>query len=278
MSDIRTIVRTTRKYNFHSHTQFCDGHAPMEEFVVAARKAGIIHYGFSPHSPFQYASPCNMADESVVQYLEEVDRLKKCYADMYLYASMEIDYASSDFGPHIDRFQQLPLDYRIGSVHFVPTQDGRYVDCDGSPERFMRYLKEHFCGDLRYVVEKYYEQLLRMIEKGGFDILAHFDKIGFNASHVDPEIEHYSWYEALIDDVITNAAAAGLIAEVNTKHYEKYNRFYPEMKLWLPKLIASGVDIAVNSDAHWPDKIESGRDEAFDELKKSGARIPDHND
>lgn len=275
MTDIKAVVRSTRKYNFHSHTRFCDGHAPMDEFVDAARTAGLKHYGFSPHSPFPHPSPCNMADEAVRPYIAEVDRLKNIAPDLHLYASMEIDYISPDFGPHIDRFQCIPLDYRIGSVHFVRTQDGRYVDCDGSPERFVSYLREHFQSDLRYVVEKYYEQVLMMIERGGFDILAHFDKIGFNASHADSEIEHYSWYEALIDDVIGRAASSGLVVEVNTKHYDKSKRFYPNLTLWLPKLIDAKVDIAVNSDAHWPDKIEAGRNEAFDELKKSGADVPD---
>ena len=35
---------------------------------------------------------------------------------------MEIDYLNDDWGPANDYFQSLPLDYRIGSVHFIPTR------------------------------------------------------------------------------------------------------------------------------------------------------------
>ena len=57
---------------------------------------------------------------------------------------MEIDFVSRDFGPHIDYFQRLPLDFRLGSVHFVPTQDGVWLDCDGRFERFAGYLRDGF--------------------------------------------------------------------------------------------------------------------------------------
>ena len=38
MIDFKKIIKNSRLYNFHSHTQFCDGHAPMEEFVEEAVK------------------------------------------------------------------------------------------------------------------------------------------------------------------------------------------------------------------------------------------------
>ena len=69
---------------------------------------------------------------------------------------MEIDYLNDDWGPANDYFQSLPLDYRIGSVHFIPTRGGDFVDIDGSPDRFVVNLRERFGGDLRYVVETFF--------------------------------------------------------------------------------------------------------------------------
>ena len=175
---------------------------------------------------------------------------------------MEIDFISPDFGPHIDYFQKLPLDYRIGSVHFVPTREGVPVDCDGRYERFAGYLKEVFHGDLRYVVEKYFEQVLVMLERGGFEMLGHLDKIAGNASQADPEIESQGWYEALIDDVISHAVGSGVVVEINTKAYEEKKRFFPAERWW-HKLISAGVPLAINSDAHYRDRIGSGRSQAL---------------
>lgn len=38
--------------NYHSHCDFCDGHAPMELFVREAVKEGFSSYGISSHAPF----------------------------------------------------------------------------------------------------------------------------------------------------------------------------------------------------------------------------------
>lgn len=270
MSLITDITVSTDRYNLHSHTQFCDGHAPMEEMARAAAGCGMLHYGFSPHSPIILDSPCNMRSEDVSAYVEEIDRLRSLPEELpQMYAAMEVDFVSADFGPHIDLFQRMPLDYRIGSVHFVPNQDGIPVDCDGSSERFLRYLKDAFGGDLRYVVEKYFEQVLTMLERGGFDMLGHFDKIVQNAVVADPEIEDYGWYEALIDDVVSHAASSGVVVEVNTKYINDKGRFFPHERWW-KKLKDAAVPIAVNSDAHWPDKIEEGRAVALEGLRKLG--------
>lgn len=234
----------------------------MEEMAAAAFAEGFALWGFSPHSPICIDSPCNMSLDDMPAYLDECRRLRSLYdGRMRVLAGLEIDYLGPGFGPHIDYFRRLPLDYRIGSVHFVPTQEGTPMDCDGSAERFARYLHENFRDDLRYVVETYFRQVLAMIERGGFDVLGHFDKIAGNASAVDPGIEENPWYEALVDDVIRSARDAGLVVEINTKAIHDRGRFYPAQRWW-SRLKEAGVRVAFSSDAHWPDKVNLGRDEA----------------
>lgn len=41
-------LRDDIPYNLHSHTQFCDGRASMEEMAAAAMAEGFSHWGFSP--------------------------------------------------------------------------------------------------------------------------------------------------------------------------------------------------------------------------------------
>lgn len=267
ISELTGIIRNTDRYNFHSHTEFCDGRASMAAMAEAAAEKGFEVWGISPHSPICLDSPCNMTKEDMAAYLGKASRLKEEYeGEMKILTSLEIDYISRDFGPHIDYFQKLPLDYRLASVHFVPNQNGVWLDCDGRFERFARYLKEGYDGDLRYVVEKYFEQVIRMLELGGFEILGHFDKIAGNAAIADPQIEDNSWYEALVDNVISQAQSNGVIVEINTKSYPDKNRFFPAVRWW-EKLLEAGVPLAVNSDAHYPEKTDTGRAEAFAALK-----------
>ncbi|MDE5869231.1 MAG: histidinol-phosphatase [Muribaculaceae bacterium] len=273
----------TEIYNYHSHTQYCDGRAPMVDMAAAALEEGMEIWGFSPHSPVTVESKCNMSREDVPLYIDEAARIKEKYTGrMKILTGMEIDFLSPDFGPHIDYFQNLPLDYMIGSVHFVPNQDGIPLDCDGRFERFSSYLKDGYDGDLRYVVEKYFEQVLIMIERGGFDILGHLDKIAGNATLADPSLEDQGWYNALVDDVIRNAKDKELIIEINTKSFLDKHRFFPSRRYW-PLLIDRSKgetpeallhkNILFNSDTHYPEKVNLGRMEAIDIFKQNVAYL-----
>lgn len=266
--ELKKLINNTDKYNFHSHTEYCDGKAGLDDIVAAAYRSGFEIWGVTPHSPLCIDSSCNMKKEDVKSYLEHVDRLKFEYAEkMQIFAGMEVDFMSRDFGPHIDYFQKLSLDYKIGSVHFVPNQDGVWLDCDGSSDRFARYLKDGYAGDLRYVVEKYFEQVLTMIEFGGFEILGHFDKIIGNAYCVDSTLEDQRWYVALIEDVVRFSKENDLIIEINTKAIEKKNRFFPAERWW-QMLKNANLTIAVNSDCHHPELTDIGRQEALEKLSK----------
>lgn len=261
-ADIIDITKSTDRYNFHSHTQFCDGRVTMEEMTVAAIGAGMTHWGFSPHSPIPFDSPCNMSESDVAAYLDEVTRLKGEYGDrINLYASMEIDYLGDQWGAANPYFRSLPLDYRIGSVHFISSAEG-YVDVDGSFESFKGKMARYFDNDIRHVVELFYRQSMAMVEAGGFDIIGHLDKIGHNASLFQPGIEDERWYARLVNDLIDLVIQKGLIAEINTKAYESADRFFPARRHW-KRLTDAGVALVINSDAHYPDRINLGRDAAI---------------
>lgn len=259
--DFRKISQSTTRYNFHSHTQFCDGRATMEQFAAAAVKAGMRHYGFSPHSPIPFESPCNMSREDVPAFLSEVERLRAAYGPVRFYAGMEIDYLGPEWGPAHPYFKSLPLDYRIGSVHFIPAKNdpGRFIDIDGNPERFMRYMHEHFDDDIEYVVTEFYKRSMDMLHAGGFDILGHLDKIGANASAYRPGIEREGWYRDLLHAYVNEITSRhGIAVEINTKSLHKTGRLFPNETV-IAALIRARVPILVNSDAHYPDLIDAGR-------------------
>jgi histidinol-phosphatase (PHP family) len=262
MLNFEALLNNETLYNFHSHTQFCDGRATMRDFAKAAVDAGFAHYGFSPHSPIPLPSSCNMEREKVAEYLAEVDYIKHHFGPTKFYASMEIDYLNDDWGPAIDYFQQLPLDYRIGSVHFIRSQHGEYVDIDGRYENFARKMTDYFQDDLRYVVETFYAQSIAMVRTGGFDILGHFDKIGQNAGYHSHNVEQQPWYEECVQALITEIIRSGVTIEINTKALAQHGRIFPNER-YMPQLLKANVPIIVNSDAHYPDLINAGRQQTL---------------
>lgn len=278
MIDLRKIISTTRNYNFHSHTQFCDGREPMARMAAQAVADGFEHYGFTPHSPVpeSVVTSCNMSAARVPEYFAEFERLRKLHEDeISLYLSMEIDYLGHDWGAHISYFQNLPLDYRLSSVHFIPTPDGEEIDVDGRPASFIAKMERYFDGDIRYVVDTFYARTLEMIGHGGFDIIGHFDKIGFNASSFRPGIENEAWYRRHIDDVIDALRATDIIVEVNTKAWLPNPGSTPEQEAahqprlfpspaTIKRLIQAGLPLAVNSDAHYLHRLRAGRTPAFE--------------
>lgn len=253
--------------NLHSHTQFCDGRSSMQELLEAPRAVGFKTWGFSPHGPIGFDSPCNMEEEDIAQYLEEIERLRKLYPDMEILAGMEVDYIDRTNGPAQIKERLHGLDYIIGSVHFIPNQKGEYIDIDGSPQRFARNLHERFNDDLNYVVRTFWQQSLDMIKCGGFDIIGHLDKIACNASSVRPDIEDSADYQDAVNATIRAAIDAGLAIEINTKHYKRFGRFFPHQRYW-KTILDSGIDMPINSDTHHVEGILTGVEEARKILKE----------
>lgn len=272
MKDFAALLGDCTAYNFHSHTQYCDGHADIAAFAEAAASAGMRHYGFSPHSPIPFASPCNMDAGDVPAFFADVDAAQARLPQVRFYRAMEVDYLGPQWGPSSQYFGDLGLDYMIGSVHFVPAKDDRtlYIDIDGSPERFMRNMHEHFGGDIEYVVRMFYDHSAEMLARGGFDILGHLDKVEQNGVVFDPGLVQHGWYLDTIGVFIGELAASGITAEVNTKALSRLGRLFPHER-WLPRIVAAGIPLVVNSDAHDPQLINAGRQyalELIDRLKK----------
>ncbi len=272
MIDLLSVTGPERAYTFHSHTQYCDGHATATEMAREAVRQGFRFYGFSPHSPIPIPSPCNMSAESVDAYLAEVDAIRQEFSasGCRFFAGMEVDYLGEEWGPSHQYFRSLPLDYTIGSVHFIPDQEGNYVDIDGRFESFREKMRVHFHDDIDYVVRTFFSQSVAMVEKGGFDILGHFDKVGQNASYYRPGIEDSPLYKRLVGELIDLIVARRQLIELNTKALGQHGRFFPGER-YLAHLVHAGVPILVNSDAHRTDALNAGRREAF-ELLDSLAR------
>ena len=259
--------------NYHSHCTFCDGKASAEEFVKAAIEAGFHSYGVSSHSPLPFDTRWSLSKGDVEAYLREMERLKKQYAgQIELYVGLEIDYLNDVWGPANDYFQRMPLDYRIGSVHLVTNgETGEMMDMDGSFDDFRENFRNVYHDDLKHLVRDYFRSSARMVELGGFDFVAHLDKISMNGSLVEPMLTEQAWYNELLREYLQLIAEKGVMVEVNTKAYTKKGLMFPNVKYfkWLKEL---NIPVMVNSDAHLPQLVNDNRELAFRLLRDAGVK------
>ena len=256
--------------NYHSHCSFCDGRAPFEEFVKEAIRQGFYSYGVSSHAPLPFPTRWTMEWEQMEAYLDEFKNLRSKYADeIELYVGLEIDYLNEESNPSVARFTELPLDYRIGSVHLLYDAAGEVVDIDCSPAVFKERVDRHFNGDVLRVIRMYFDRLFRMVELGGFDVLGHADKMHYNASCYHPGLLDEPWYEALMKDYFSLVASRGYLVEINTKAYDSLGTFYPNSRYW-ELMKEYQIKVLVNSDAHYPERINAGRMEALRLLQAKG--------
>ena len=256
--------------NYHSHCSFCDGRAPLEEFVKEAISQGFYSYGVSSHAPLPFPTQWTMEWGQMEAYLDEFKNLRSKYADeIELYVGLEIDYLNEESNPSVARFTELPLDYRIGSVHLLYDAAGEVVDIDCSPAVFKERVDRHFNGDVLRVIRMYFDRLFRMVELGGFDVLGHADKMHYNASCYHPGLLDEPWYEALMKDYFSLVASRGYLVEINTKAYDSLGTFYPNSRYW-ELMKEYQIKVLVNSDAHYPERINAGRMEALRLLQAKG--------
>ena len=256
--------------NYHSHCNFCDGRGEMEEFVKGAVACGMTAYGITSHTTFPMPPVKSLQPDTYGKYFEEFARLRALYGDkIELYVGLEIDYLDEVRNPRMPFYATLPTDYTIGGVHFVANERGEWMCTDGAFERFREAANERFGGDIRRIVELFYEKSRLLVRCGNFDIHAHPDKIALNASQFEPDILQESWYENMAYNHIRSLQGGDFLVEVNTKALEQHNRIFPAVE-WLPLVRKLGLKLVVNSDCHDVDKIESGRYETLQILRDNG--------
>ena len=254
------------KSNLHTHTIYCDGKNTVEENIEAAISKGLISIGFSGHSHF-YADNTSMSEENTIKYLENIKKAKDIYKDkIQVYLGIEGDYYSN-LNKNTDK--EMVLDYRIGSVHYIDDGNNSYFPIDMSRDSFKETVN-HF-GNIKDVVLRYYDNVIKMIETQKPDIIGHLDLVRKYNLNKEYFSEKEDWYIEKIDEVINVIKQSKCLVEVNTKLMNKNNldAHYPS-KYVINKLLESGADFIVNTDAHIADNIDHFYNEAVNELKNMG--------
>jgi histidinol-phosphatase (PHP family) len=259
-------------YNFHSHTNYCDGSADPEVYVIEAIRQGFKSYGFSAHSPIPLPNDFALTEETIYSYCHEINRLKEKYkGEIALLLGMEADFIPGLSTPFDDFRTRFHLDYIIGSVHIVRSPGGDTWFIDGPVrESYDNGLKRFFDNDIRLAVTLFYHQTNLMLETEKFEIIGHFDKITMhNQNRFFTSSEQ--WYRRLVMETIALIKEKDVVVEINSRglYKKRSSDFFPETFI-LKHLHDEKIPVMINSDSHAPHEIGLLYAEAVAALKNAG--------
>jgi histidinol-phosphatase (PHP family) len=262
------------KFNFHTHSHYCDGSDHPEKYIESAIAAGFHSLGFSSHAPVPFSNSFAIkSKEKLIEYCHTIRGLSEKYkGTIKVFLSLEIDFIPGLMPEFSELSNGCRLDYVIGSVHLVRkmgTEKLWFID-GPKAEIYDQGLKESFNGDIKQAVTAYYHQINLMVETQRPDIVGHLDKVKMhNKGRYFSEDD--KWYNDLVDETLAVVKENGSIIEVNTRgiYKKRSESLFPGVKV-LKKIKSSGIPVTLSSDSHKPHEIDGYYPEARKILKEIG--------
>ena len=262
----------------HTHTNFCDGEGDVESFCRRAWEKGLYSLGFSSHAPIEkktgFQTCWNMKEGLLDKYIETVNAAKRRWKDrLTIFLGLEVDFINGLISPADKDYQELGLDYIIGSVHYVLPPHGAPFTVDDSLKEVEQGIKTGYSGDVLAMTEDYWDSVESLIMAGGFDILGHPDLLIKNNINNYLFSEDAEPYKKRIAGVAVLAGKSKTTIEVNTGGMNRRKTESPYPSLPLLKLFReNNVPAVINADAHDPDHLDGHYAEARKTLLEAGYR------
>lgn len=238
--------------DYHMHTYLSDGKKTHKEFVQSAINKGLDEIGFSDHFSI-LPTDWNTDKKDVSKMREAIEELKNTNnLPIKIKFGAEVDYIPGKEKEIEKLIHSLPLDYVIGSVHFI--DDWNF---DTSPDQFQG-------KDIEELYHKYFSLLKKAVETDLYDIVGHADLI----KKFDHRLESkpVKLYEELIDSI----KKMDMVVELNTNGVNKPCReFYPDRD-FMELCKQYEIPVLISSDAHKPEQVGQYFDEAINQLKSMG--------
>ena len=234
--------------DFHIHSDnSVDAHSPVDEMCRAASEKGFTAVCFTEHVDM------NPEDDgfgyfNFDKYSADIARARDKYGSK-LNVLKGIEFSEPHLYPReFGAMTARDFDYILASVHYVEGFGGYWND--------EKRLQPGYPVEQLY--EAYYRSILKTIDMGGFDAIAHLD---IPKRYLPEKYEP----EALLDSVLVGLVEKGIALEVNSYPVHKgYNELNPSDAICEMYAKRGGTRVTIGSDAHTPGRI--GQD--FDRIAR----------
>lgn len=248
----------------HCHS-FYSKHAvgTIDELVCASIAAGVTVLTITDHAPFPVDAQNRLLESELESYFTDIDKAQQAYkGEITLLRGLELDYMPGTERYNRQLLARYPMDFVIGSIHYVTVADEPMVKVWELP----RLAADSF-------LDKYFAQLEALLESRLFDVVGHADTL----LRAIPEDVFLRRFEPLIAPLVRS----GIAYELNASGLRKSSLdpttgkeiagrwSYPSRAL-LEKLLRNNVPLTIGSDAHDPRDAGTGIAELMEALRPLG--------
>jgi histidinol-phosphatase (PHP family) len=231
-----------------------------ERYREAASERGIAELGASEHI-YRFHQALDVWDhdlwrKSAADDIDEYRHFIREETDLKL--GIEADFVPGTEDRMAELLGTRDWDYVVGSVHFLGDEALDHPDYD---------IWERNASRPDRVWERYFEWLGEAARSGLFDILAHPDLVKmWGGRRPAPEGDLRRFYERAMDGIVES----GIAVEMSTAGLRKpIGELYPATP-FLEMLVDAGCPISLSSDAHLPEHLGFGYDQAQEVLAQHG--------
>jgi histidinol-phosphatase (PHP family) len=253
--------------DYHLHLRADDLEATAEEhfteenvdrYLAAAEEHGIAELGASEHV-YRFAQALEVWDHPFwrEQAIDDLDAYADFVRTTPLRLGIEADFIPGAEDRMANLLEARDFDYVVGSVHFL---GNRAVDHEG-------YDVWEDEGDPDWVWSRYFETLAEAARSGLFDILAHPDLVKvWGRGRPAPDRDPRFFYEPAVQAI----SESGIAVEVSSAGLRKpVGEIYPSPS-FAAMCVEAGAEFALSSDAHAPEQVGYGYDQAMAFLEELG--------
>ena len=243
---------TPTLWESHCHTPLCrHSVGEPEAYAQAALERNLAGINITCHGPTPREWGHCMKSFEWREYQHICAQAARKYAGKIIVKTgVECDFLPGLTHYWRDFLGQHELSHVLGSVH----------------PQVEEYRRQYWNGDAFDYQKKYFELLAQCAETGLFDTLSHPDLVK-NTVADDWDLERIlPWIEKSLDRV----AATGVAMELNTSgRNKKISEMNPAPAI-LRAIRSRGIRIVLGADAHVPERVSEGFEDALDLLKVCG--------
>lgn len=250
-------------YDLHVHTIHSPDAKPgstMEAYAEKAVEMGFKGIGFSDHLEFDPADE-GFGFLDYDRYSRDIDAVRRKFEGrLSIYKGVEISYQSEFAEEPKTYLRGKDFDFVLGAVHFVARCPFHHGD---------RYFKGKTAEES---FRPYFDEVLRTVESGIFDVVAHLDHL---KRYSIPVYGSYSPepYQEQIEKILSAAVRTGVTLEVNTSGFRhSFREPFPAEPIVATYARLGGRHITLASDSHALVQFGMGMSESVEIARRAGIR------